>query len=46
MIIASLKDYEIHKMFRGKNSLLFSSKEFFNNRHRYMKVVDSKGKIY
>jgi hypothetical protein len=46
MIIASLKDYEMQKMYRGKNSLLFSSKEFFNNRHRYMKVVDAKGEIY
>jgi hypothetical protein len=46
MTIASLKDYKMHKMFKGKKSLLFNSKEFFNNKYRYMKVVDVKGKIY
>jgi len=46
MKIASLKDYEMHKTFKGKNYLFCSSKEFFNNKHRYMKVVDVKGEIY
>jgi hypothetical protein len=45
MITTSLKDYEMHKFFKGKNSLLFSLKKFLNNRHKYTKV-DAKGKIY